>query len=138
MSRTLADDAYGMSVVEAAAFGAGAGKAGRFMLEECGSADGSRFAYADGQNETLELIPPKNYWALSGVPTDYNYDRDAFCMPPNPPATVQLGPDLRAMVYAWRLREDADLLAITLETLSLDVVVGLLAASIAQRTEIVV
>ena len=64
-----------------------------------------RFRYADGQVETLELVPPLNFWSLcpwGGV--DYSYQTDAFCLPKQPPPTVRLGNNCRAMVLSWKLR----------------------------------
>ena len=43
---------------------------------------------------------------------------------------VQLGANCRAMVYGWKLRPGIELKEITLETLSQDVVIGLMAASL--------
>ncbi|MDD5705630.1 MAG: hypothetical protein PHR35_06870, partial [Kiritimatiellae bacterium] len=90
-----------------------------------------RFRYADGVEEKLELVPPLNFWSLCPWGgTDYNYDLDAFCLPAQPPPTVQLGGNCRAMVLSWRLRPGATLEAVTLETLSQDVVIGLMGVSL--------
>ena len=63
------------------------------------------FRYADGQVEKLELVPPLNFWSLSSWGgLDYSYDTDAFALPPQPPPTVQLGRECRAMVLSWKLR----------------------------------
>jgi hypothetical protein len=86
-----------------------------------------RMEYADGVVERLELVPPFNFWMLSpynGV--DYNYQRDAFCLPKTPPATVQLGDNCRAVLLNWRLRPGVVLKSVTLETLSEEVVIGLM------------
>ena len=92
-----------------------------------------RYHYADGSSaaldEELELLPPINYWSLTPIGgIDYDYGRDAFCLPPEPPPTVQLGDHNRAMVYAWRVA--GDLTSVSIEALSLEVVVGLLAVSV--------
>ncbi len=90
-----------------------------------------RFRYADGQVENLDLVPPLNFWSLcpwGGV--DYNYRTDAFCLPKAPPPTVQLGNNCRAMVLSWVLRPGQRLDDVTLETLSPDVVVGLMGVSL--------
>jgi hypothetical protein len=90
-----------------------------------------RFHYADGNTETLALIPPLNFWSLcpwGGM--DYDARLDAFCLPAEPPPQVQLGRNCRAMVLSWRLRSGTRLESITLETLSEDVVVGLMAMSL--------
>jgi len=90
-----------------------------------------RFRYADGGIERLELVPPLNFWSLcpwGGL--DYSYESDAWCLPPTPPPTVQLGAHCRAMVLSWTLRPGAALQDITLETLSQDVVIGLMGVSL--------
>lgn len=90
-----------------------------------------RFRYADGVEETLDLIPPENFWSLCGFGrVDYNYKRDGFSLPKTPPAQVQLGTNCRAMVYGWKLRPGVELKEVMLETLSLDVVIGLMGVSV--------
>ncbi len=79
--------------------------------------------------ESFDLVPPFNYWSLSPIGgIDYDYARDGFCLPATPPPTVQLGGNCRAMVLPWRLAGRAA--NVTLEALSLEVVVGLLAATV--------
>jgi len=90
-----------------------------------------RFRYADGQVEKLELVPPFNFWMLcpwGGC--DYDYDLDVFSLPKQPPPQVQLGNNCRAMVLSWKLRRGVRLEDLTLETLSQDVVVGLMGVSL--------
>jgi len=90
-----------------------------------------RFRYSDGRVETLELVPPLNFWSLcpwGGL--DYSYESDAFCLPALPPPTVQLGANCRAMVLSWTLRPGVELSDVTLETLSQDVVIGLMGVSL--------
>ena len=53
-----------------------------------------------------------------------------FCLPPQPPPQVQLGRNCRAMVLAWKLRAGVPLASVTLETLSQDVVIGLMGVSL--------
>ena len=90
-----------------------------------------RFQYADGSTEKLELMPPVNFWSLSPWGGhDYNYQTDAFCLPQQPPPTVQLGDNCRAMVLSWKLRPNAKLETVTLETLSQDVIIGLMGISL--------
>jgi hypothetical protein len=90
-----------------------------------------RFRYADGQTERLELIPPFNFWMLSPWGgEDYSYDHDAFSLPPTPPPMVQLGNNCRAVVLSWKLRPGVPLESVTLETLSQDVVIGLMGISL--------
>ena len=90
-----------------------------------------QFRYADGHEEKFELVPPLNFWSLSSWSgLDYNYETDAFALPPQPPPTVQLGRECRAMVLSWKLRPDVKLDAITLEALSQEIVVGLMGVSL--------
>ena len=89
-----------------------------------------RFRFADGTVERVELVPPMNYWALSGWGSaDYSYESAAFCLPPTPPPTVQLGAHNRAMVYFVALG-GRELVAVELEALSQEVVIGLLAVNV--------
>ncbi|PKO23853.1 MAG: hypothetical protein CVU38_01915 [Chloroflexi bacterium HGW-Chloroflexi-1] len=90
-----------------------------------------RFRYADGHVETLDLTPPLNFWSLcpwGGA--DYSYEVDGFCLPRQPPPAVQLGNNCRAMVLSWNLRREVELTDVTLETLSQDVVIGLMGVSL--------
>jgi len=90
-----------------------------------------RFRYADGKDETLELVPPLNFWSLchfGGV--DYSYERDGFSLAKEPPPQVQLGENCRAMVYGWKPRPGIELKDVTFETLSQEVVIGLMGASV--------
>jgi len=90
-----------------------------------------RFHYADGAVETLPLVPPENFWMLCPWGgEDYSYAHDAFCLPAQPPLQVQLGANCRAIVLSWKLRPDVVLQDVTLETLSQDVVIGLMGVSL--------
>ena len=91
-----------------------------------------RLLFADGSAKVVELVPPQNYWALSGWGSaDYDYATTPFCLPPTPPATVQLGANNRAMVYFVPLQGvAAALVAVELEAMSQEVVVGLLGVSV--------
>ena len=90
-----------------------------------------RFRYADGEIETLELVPPHNFWMLCPWGgEDYSYEHDAFCLPAEPPPQVQLGANCRAMVLSWKLRPGVKLETVTLEALSQDVVIGLMGLSL--------
>jgi hypothetical protein len=90
-----------------------------------------RFQYADGQVENLDLVPPLNFWCLSSWGgLDYSYETDAFALPPQPPPMVQLGRECRAMVLSWMLRPGVKLEKVTLETLSQEVVIGLMGVSL--------
>ncbi len=89
-----------------------------------------RFRYADGQEETLDLVPPLNFWSLCPFGRcDYDYKRDGFALGKEPPPQVQLGSNCRAMIYGWKLRPGIALKDVTLETLSQEVVIGLMAVS---------
>jgi hypothetical protein len=90
-----------------------------------------RFHYADGKEETMDLTPPDNFWSLCGFGrVDYNYQRDGFSLPKTPPPQVQLGENCRAMVYGWKLRPGVKLASVSFETLSQDVVIGLMGVSV--------
>jgi hypothetical protein len=90
-----------------------------------------RFRYDDGQVEKLELVPPDNFWMLCPWGgEDYSYAHDAFALPAEPPPQVQLGANCRAMVLSWKLRPGVKLETVTLETLSQDVVIGLMGLSL--------
>ncbi len=80
---------------------------------------------------TLDAVPPLNFWSLCPFGrADYDYKRDGFCLPKVPPATVQLGANCRAILLNRRLRPDAALESVTLETLSQEVIIGLMGASL--------
>jgi hypothetical protein len=90
-----------------------------------------RFQYADGQVEKLDLVPPVNFWCLSSWGgLDYSYETDAFALPTQPPPMVQLGAECRAVVLSWKLRPGVKLEKVTLETLSQEVVIGLMGVSL--------
>jgi hypothetical protein len=94
-----------------------------------------RFEYVDGKVETLELVNPMNFWCLSPfLQGDYNYGVEKFSLPKEPPAMAQLGSHCRAMVYGWKLRPDVELKQVTLETLSQEVVIGLMGLSVCRET----
>jgi hypothetical protein len=90
-----------------------------------------RLKYADGVVEKLAIVPPINFWSLcpfGGV--DYDYVRDGFALPKAPPTTVQLGENCRGIVLPWRLRPGVALKSVTLETLSQEVVIGLMGVTV--------
>jgi hypothetical protein len=100
-----------------------------------------RLNYADGQTDSLELVPPVNYWNLSPISAnatapgqssrnDYTAEIDKFCLPAKLPEVVQLGENCRAMLLNIKLRQGIELKSITLETLSQEVVVGLMGITI--------
>jgi hypothetical protein len=100
-----------------------------------------RLNYADGKTDSLELVPPVNYWNLSTIDShatapgqgsriDYTSEIDRFCMPTKFPETVRLGDDCRAMLLNLKMRKGVELKSVTLETLSQEVVVGLMGISV--------
>jgi hypothetical protein len=100
-----------------------------------------RLNYADGQTDSLELVPPVNYWNLSTIEahaggpgqasaSDYISKANSFCMPARMPETVNLGENCRAMLLNLKMRSGVELKSITLETLSQEVVVGIMGISI--------
>jgi hypothetical protein len=90
-----------------------------------------RMKYADGVVERLELVPPLNFWSLCPFGgADYDHKLDGFALPKVPPATVQLGNNCRAILLNQRLRSDATLESVTLETFSPEVIIGLMGASL--------
>jgi hypothetical protein len=88
------------------------------------------FRYADGGEEHLDLVPPFNFWSMVPFGADYDMKKDAFALPKNPPPQVQLGDNCRAMVYGWKLRPGVALKEVALETLSQEVVIGLMGMSV--------
>ncbi len=100
-----------------------------------------RFRYDDGVVDLLELVPPRNFWALAPMEisgsasgqlgrADYDHPIDAFCVPRPYPSAVWLGQNCRAMVYGRRLRNGHILKEVTLEVLSQEVVIGLMGVSV--------
>ena len=90
-----------------------------------------RMKYSDGLVEKLEITPPFNFWTLCPFAgNDYDYARDAFSLPKVPPLTLQLGKNCRAVALGWRLRPGVSLESVTLETLSQEVVIGLMGATV--------
>ncbi|MCX7007118.1 MAG: hypothetical protein NTY53_07695, partial [Kiritimatiellaeota bacterium] len=91
-----------------------------------------RFHYADGVTEELELVNPLNFWSLClfQQSKDYDYATEAFSLPKEPPPQAQLGSNCRAMVYGWKLRPGVELKQVTLESLSQEVVIGLMGLNI--------
>jgi hypothetical protein len=89
-----------------------------------------RLRYADGVEEALELVPPQNYWMVSDKEWYYRKDVDAFCLPKVDPPMVQLGNECRAMVLNRVMRPGVVLESVELETLSQEVVVGLMGLTI--------
>jgi hypothetical protein len=84
---------------------------------------------------------PINYWNLStidshatapgqGSRNDYTSEIDRFCMPAKSPETVHLGENCRAMLLNLRLRPGVELKSVSLETLSQEVVVGLMGITV--------
>jgi hypothetical protein len=90
-----------------------------------------RLQYADGNADSLELVPPLNYWTLCPCNgSEAPWGNDAFCLPQELPRTVQLGKNCRAMVLNLKLRKNVGLESVSLETLSQEVVVGLMGVTV--------
>lgn len=100
-----------------------------------------RLRFARGGEERIELVPPVNYWNLSPIRPnvtaplqfsrqDYTSEIDTFAVPKPWPQTVQLGANCRGMVIGHRLPRGIVLKSVTLETLSPEVVVGLMGVSV--------
>ncbi len=113
------------------------GKAAWFLL--CGTTNPMevqianaelRLKYADGVVEKVEIVPPMNFWTLCPFGVDYDYKRDAFALPKVPPMTLQLGKNCRGIVLPWRLRQGVALESVSLETLSEEVVIGLMGVTV--------
>ncbi len=105
-----------------------------------------RLNYTDGKTDSLELVPPVNYWNLStidshatapgqGSRTDYTSETDRFCVPARLPETVRLGENCRAMLLNLKLRPGVELKSVTLETLSQEVVVGMMGITVMKRRD---
>jgi hypothetical protein len=97
--------------------------------------------YEDGTEERLELIPPYNYWNLCPIKpnvgaagqssrTYYSSELDAFAAPKPWPEIVELGTNCKAMLLNRRLKPGVVLKSVRLETLSQEVVVGLMGMSL--------
>ena len=72
-----------------------------------------------------------NFWSLARFGrVDYEYKRDGFALPKEPPPQVMLGDNCRAIVAGWKLRPGVKLESVTLETLSQDVTIGLMGVSV--------
>ena len=100
-----------------------------------------RIYYEDGSKDQLELIPPINYWNLcafnvhgtaagQGSRAYYTSEIDRFCMPQKLPDTIRLGKECTAMVLNRVLKPGVVVERVELETLSQEVVVGLMGVSI--------
>jgi hypothetical protein len=91
--------------------------------------------YVDGGKETLELIPPMNFWTLCPLQkADYDYRKDFFALPNQPPSQLQLGENCRAIVLNRRLRPGVKVDHVTLNALSQQSVIGLMAVTVMNAT----
>ncbi len=100
-----------------------------------------RMKYKDGSIERMELIPPNNFWTLSGYGFGGNmgavtenwdyYDlRHQWPLPDPLPQCVQLGNNCRAMLLGWNLKPATELENVTLQALSQEIVVGIMGITI--------
>lgn len=99
-----------------------------------------RLKYADGVEETLDLVPPYNYWNLSPIKgiqaraqfgaSYYTEASESFTVPKPWPMSVELGANCRAMILNRKLRPGVMLESVTLEALSQESVIGLMGLTI--------
>jgi hypothetical protein len=82
--------------------------------------------YADGDETLSALEHPRDIWSIDGA---YR-SQDAFALPAQAPHQAQLGNACRVNLVPIVLRPDVDLMEFSLETLSPEVVVALLAVTI--------
>lgn len=99
-----------------------------------------RLHHTDSVEETLELIPPYDYWNLSPIRgiraraqfggSYYTEDTEAFTVPKPWPMIVELGSNRRAILLNRRLQTGVVLQRVTLEALSQESIIGLMGVSI--------
>jgi hypothetical protein len=90
--------------------------------------------------ETLDLVPPYNYWNLSPIKgiqaraqfgaSYYTEASESFTVPKPWPMSVELGANCRAMILNRKLRPGVTLESVTLEALSQESVIGLMGLTI--------
>ena len=101
------------------------------------------FCYADGTEEVLPLVNPRNYIQLTPYPEraptkGYEERRDVFnsydedLLKDFTPEVLWLGEKLRTLVIRWPLKVGTMLESVTIETTSPDVVAGIMAITIAK------
>ena len=109
--------------------GAKPGDLAGWALVPPGADKGSQFQVRTAANGfNLDRVPAAKLARFGRV--DYDYKRDGFVLPKDPPPQVRLGADCRAIVAGWKLRPGVKLDSVTLETLSPEVVIGLMGVSI--------
>ena len=102
-----------------------------------------RLHYVNGETDSLELVPPQNFWNLSPINGNgggpgqessnyYGSTKDRFCMPDKFPETVRLGRNCTAMLLNLKMRPGLELESVEMETLSQEVIVGLMGITIAK------
>lgn len=100
------------------------------------------FRYADGTEEILPLVNPRNYIQLTPYPEraptkGYEERRDVFnkydedLLKDFTPEVLWLGEKLRTLVIRWPMKANAVLESVTIETTSPDVVAGVMAITVA-------
>jgi hypothetical protein len=101
------------------------------------------FCYADGTEEVLPLVNPRNYIQLTPYPAraptkGYEERRDVFnsydedLLKDFTPEVLWLSENLRTLVIRWPLKVGTMLESVTVETTSPDVVAGIMAITIAK------
>jgi hypothetical protein len=86
-----------------------------------------RLKYADGTEDSLELIHPNNYLTLENA---YDSPREQWPLRNSKAVRVELGQNCRAELVNLRLKPGVELESVTLETLSQEVVVGLMGVTV--------
>jgi hypothetical protein len=87
--------------------------------------------YTDGVTESLDIVPPFNFWSLSPMQrADYDYKKDWFALPKKPPSQIQLGNNCRAIVLNQRLRPGKQVDQVRLLALSQQPVIGLMGVTV--------
>lgn len=102
------------------------------------------FAYEDGSVEKVSLIPPVNYMSLCDYPVRATGggaalarnsvfgELDKYCLPKKSGQYLQLGKNLQSILIRYCLN-GKKLKSVTLETMSLEVVVGMLSITLGKR-----
>lgn len=87
-------------------------------------------AYTDGSTERLPMHQPSTWWPITD---DYDLLVDSFCIPGPHPPRIQLGTNARATLLDLPLDSRRELRSITLRCLANEVVVGLMAVTLARE-----
>jgi len=97
-----------------------------------------RINYANGLKDSIEIVPPINFWSLNGMyrgnnsPNDYYSIKHRWPLREGMPEIVQLGKDCRAVLLGYNILPGQTIESITLEALSQEVVIGLMGVTVIQ------